>query len=285
MPAVPFVPSSRVGRAGVVLACAAGLFGGTVIGVGNGAASAVVFPTPIPTMPAWEVPWVATPEPLRSSPPPSRHLLLPTPPPTVAATTPAVTTSPPPAPPPPPQVATEVVPEVVLLPPAPQAFDDAAETPAGQVVDIPVLADDTGVGPTVLSRTNPRHGLAVTLTPADGPTVVRYTPGPGFAGVDMFRYTLVDRFGRRARATVRVTVLAPPAQPGRAPRDDDEDATDAVASIARVETARASTARADGEALLWTILGSAVLGVGVLASVACRRGASRNAATGPTSRE
>jgi len=241
------------------------LFAGPVLGTGAARAIGLPTPTPVASLSVEDVfspPPASTPKP----PPPvvasSGPVAVPVPLPSASTVAPA-----------------RPLPPLVPLPPAPQAFDNAADTLAGEVVDIPVLADDTGEGPTVLSRTNPRHGLAVTLTSAEGPTVVRYTPGPGFTGVDLFRYTLVDRFGRRADATVRVTVSAPPTRSAR-PSRDHEDVIGAAAPVARVDAARVSTAGADGEALLWTMVAGAVLGGSVLASVAGRRVAGRHAAHG-----
>jgi RHS repeat-associated protein len=100
-------------------------------------------------------------------------------------------------------------------PPAtPIARDDAAETAAGVVVMIPVLANDhdpQGDPLTVIRIGAPSHGAA--SLNADG--TVAYLPQADYLGGDSFPYTISDgRFGT-ARAIVTVTVTAP--APNRPP--------------------------------------------------------------------
>lgn len=162
-----------------------------------------------------------------------------------------------------------------ILPPVPRAVADRAGTRAGQSVDVPVLAGDSGEGLVVLSYTNPEHGLVLQRDEAD--SVLRYTPGPGFTGRDSFRYTIVDRLGREATASVRIEVVAGPGASGRpvetragklgVHRGVDELRAPSAASAARPRAG----VDPGGGSLLVAFLGSAVLGAGVLAFVAHRR--------------
>ncbi|WP_406285169.1 Ig-like domain-containing protein [Embleya sp. NBC_00896] len=186
-------------------------------------------------------------------------------------------------------------------PPAPRALADAADTLAGESVDVPILTGDMGDGLALLSHTNPEHGLV--LRPDDGPgadPVLRYTPGPGFTGSDVFRYTITDRLGRQATATVRVEVAPAGAGHASAPGSGRIGAyrgVDAlhpprpatapnVGSNTRPRPADSTLAATgtDGWLLLLAYLGAALLGAGVLALVAyrrpARRGIGRRAARG-----
>ena len=90
---------------------------------------------------------------------------------------------------------------------APQAVDDAAETPEDTPVTIAVLANDSdpdGDALTVKEVSAPAHGTAVI---SDAGTVT-YTPEPDFSGSDSFTYTVGDGSGLTAQAAVKVTVLA-----------------------------------------------------------------------------
>jgi hypothetical protein len=90
----------------------------------------------------------------------------------------------------------------------PIAHDDAATTRRGVPVKIPVLGnDETSGAPATLTVTAPGHGAAKISG-----SKVRYTPAPGFAGVDTFRYTVTTANGA-STATVTVRVTAPPASP------------------------------------------------------------------------
>ncbi len=94
---------------------------------------------------------------------------------------------------------------ITVNPPVLNAVDDAATTPARTPVVIPVLANDTGEGLTVIGVTQPANGGAAAN--ADG--AITYTPAANFAGTDSFTYTIRDAFGQTDSATVRVTVVAP----------------------------------------------------------------------------
>ncbi|QEE60348.1 tandem-95 repeat protein [Salinibacterium sp. dk2585] len=85
----------------------------------------------------------------------------------------------------------------------PNAPDDAAVTDAGKAVDIDVLANDGGTGLVVTATGTPTAGGTVTIE-ASG---VRFTPAPGFSGIDTFTYTVTDAAGSTAVAGVTVSVL------------------------------------------------------------------------------
>jgi len=90
----------------------------------------------------------------------------------------------------------------------PAAEDDFATTDEGVPIDIPVLdndIDDDGDILTVTHVDEPANGSAE-INP-DG--TVKYTPNPGFVGVDEpFEYKISDGNGGTASAFVIVTVLA-----------------------------------------------------------------------------
>src|SRR5690606_22334736 len=89
---------------------------------------------------------------------------------------------------------------------APFAGADAATTPQGQPVTIPVLANDAdpdGNGLVVTAVDVPAHGTAEVVSAG---TAVRYAPARDFVGVETFRYTVSDGEGGTSRGTVRVTV-------------------------------------------------------------------------------
>jgi hypothetical protein len=97
-----------------------------------------------------------------------------------------------------------------VLPPL-VAVDDAANTGinlsgVGVPVTIPILSNDSGVGFTRSSFTQPSFG-SVTFT-SSGSAV--YTPDGSKVGNDVFTYTLTDPAGQTATATVRVRVSSPP---------------------------------------------------------------------------
>jgi hypothetical protein len=114
----------------------------------------------------------------------------------------------------------------VELPPAPSAGDVAVSTPAGTPLEFgqdQVIRRTLGTGVTLTSWSQPAHGTVEIL--ADG--TVRYTPDPGFAGDDSFTYTVTDRYGRTATATVTLQVHgdavdAPPATLAFTGRDAGE---------------------------------------------------------------
>ena len=91
----------------------------------------------------------------------------------------------------------------------PVAEPDTATVTTGHSTDIYVTANDSSgyaEGPevTVTLITPPSHGTAT----GDG-YPVRYTPTPGFGGLDSFRYRL-DAPNGSSTATVTITVKAPP---------------------------------------------------------------------------
>ncbi len=97
----------------------------------------------------------------------------------------------------------------------PVAVDDTADVLGTQSVFVPVLANDTnlGDGPIALAAVGaPTVGTAV----IEG-AGIRYTPVRTFGGVASFTYTLVDRDGDLASATVRVAVTAVNSTPVAAP--------------------------------------------------------------------
>jgi|GEM_PF-753643 len=98
--------------------------------------------------------------------------------------------------------------DVLPLPAAPVADDDAYATDAGTPLVVPaatgVLAGDTGTGLTVTSSTTPAQG---TLT-LDEDGALTYTPAtaPDFSGTVTFGYTVTDDAGQTDTATVTITV-------------------------------------------------------------------------------
>ena len=98
------------------------------------------------------------------------------------------------------QVRTGVVDVTVL----PTAVDDAATTTAGRplVLATPgVAGNDLGTDLRVTATGVAEHGAVVVEGGA-----VRYVPADGFSGTDRFGYTVTDRAGGTATATVTVTV-------------------------------------------------------------------------------
>ena len=100
---------------------------------------------------------------------------------------------------------------------APVATDDTATTDAGVPVSVAVVANDTDPDGDPLTVT--AVGLAADGATAieAGGTSVRYTPAPGFAGIDTFGYTVADGHGGTDTGTVTVTVLAAPPTPTPTP--------------------------------------------------------------------
>jgi hypothetical protein len=101
----------------------------------------------------------------------------------------------------------EVTVAVGLQPPV--ANPASATTPQGQPVVLNVLANDSdpqGTALTLAGVTQPANGTAT----VNADSTITYTPDPGFAGTDSFAYTILDADGLAARATVTVTVPAPP---------------------------------------------------------------------------
>lgn len=95
---------------------------------------------------------------------------------------------------------------------APTAVGDAASTPAGQAVQVKVLANDAdrdGDTLTVVAAGPAGHG-AVAVN-KDGS--VTYTPAAGYTGADTFGYSVNDGKGGIAYGTVNVQVTAAPVTP------------------------------------------------------------------------
>ncbi len=93
---------------------------------------------------------------------------------------------------------------VVPVNDAPEAVDDAAETPFDTAIVIPVLANDTDVDGDpleVISATSPDGD--VTINP-DG--TLTFEPTPGFEGEATINYTIADPDGLTDDAVVTVTV-------------------------------------------------------------------------------
>jgi hypothetical protein len=107
----------------------------------------------------------------------------------------------------------------------PNARDDEYETDQNTTLTVNagngVLAnDDSGVGDiAVVDFTEPMAGT-LTLNP-DGS--FEYSPNPGFAGTDIFEYTIENDDGERDTATVTITVNAENEPPSA--RDDEGETT------------------------------------------------------------
>ncbi|MCP5426212.1 MAG: tandem-95 repeat protein [Gammaproteobacteria bacterium] len=99
---------------------------------------------------------------------------------------------------------------VTVIPPAIDAVDDTASTPAGAPVTINVFANDSGTGIAISDASDPAHG-SVTINNGGTDGTITYTPDAGFASPpnDSFTYTIVDAFGQSDTATVTVTVNPP----------------------------------------------------------------------------
>ncbi len=113
----------------------------------------------------------------------------------------------------------------------PVAVDDAATTPIGVPVTIPVLANDSdpdGDPLAITATTPPAFG---TITVSGGSIV--YTPTvAGVTGTDTFTYTISDGRGGTATATVRVTITATANQPPVAVDDAATTATGVPVPVA-----------------------------------------------------
>lgn len=129
----------------------------------------------------------------------------------------------------------------------PQVVNDTATTPRGTPVDIDVLAND---------RTPQGQSLSIATvgTPANGTAVivagqVRYTPNPGFAGVDTFTYTAQNADGVSAPATVTVTVT------NAAPIAVDDSASTSSGTPVSIDVL-ANDSDPEGDALTVTAVGT-----------------------------
>lgn len=84
----------------------------------------------------------------------------------------------------------------------PVANDDTATTPEDTIVEIDVLANDTGTGPlSLIAVSDPEHGAALI-----DDNVIQYFPGENYFGTDTFTYTVENAEARTAQATVTVTI-------------------------------------------------------------------------------
>lgn len=91
---------------------------------------------------------------------------------------------------------------------APHAADDEASTLERTSAEIDVLGNDTddeGDPLAIAAVGRPTAGTAAIV----GGQLVKYEPNPDFSGTDTFTYDVVDGFGGRSTATVRVRVGAP----------------------------------------------------------------------------
>ncbi|MCK5827449.1 tandem-95 repeat protein, partial [Candidatus Bipolaricaulota bacterium] len=125
---------------------------------------------------------------------------------------------------------------------APVAIDDGTTIDEDSSVDLDVLANDSdpdGDDLFIQSVTQPAHGTAV-----NNETSVSYIPGPDFAGEDEFTYTVCDRDGGHATATVYITVL-PINDPPAAQNDGDRTQEDTPITL----DVLANDSDPDGDAL------------------------------------
>lgn len=102
---------------------------------------------------------------------------------------------------------------IVVLPNVdPVAIGDAAPTLSGTPVTVAVLSNDSDgdVGQT-LTVTGTSAGPANGNVVVNGGGTVTYTPNLGFAGTDVFTYSISDGNGGTASATVTITVTKRPA--------------------------------------------------------------------------
>jgi CshA-type fibril repeat protein len=115
----------------------------------------------------------------------------------------------------------------------PEGKDDEAKTAYNTATDIAVLANDpSGAHLTVKTTTDPGHGT-VAIQP-DG--TIRYTPTPGFSGLDTFTYTATDEAGQPVTQTVRVLV---------APAGSDDRATTPLNTAVKIDVLANDPSKAD----------------------------------------
>jgi hypothetical protein len=86
---------------------------------------------------------------------------------------------------------------------SPVAVDDSAEVKSGSTVLVDVLANDTDEDGDTLSITGFTQGSKGTAT-QEGDSI-RYTPNPGFIGMDEFMYEISD--GNGGTSSARVTII------------------------------------------------------------------------------
>jgi hypothetical protein len=106
---------------------------------------------------------------------------------------------------------------VVARPNAPPvARPDVAQLTAGEDVSVAVLANDNdpdGDALALLGIDAPGHGTIQ----VEAGQAIRYTPQPGFSGIDSFTYTVGDGRGGVSMATVTVSVMSANTPPVTAP--------------------------------------------------------------------
>jgi hypothetical protein len=86
----------------------------------------------------------------------------------------------------------------------PQAIEDLVAGPAGQSLEIDVLANDLNLGDepiTITVGVEPSQGSIEIL---EG--MIRYMPGTGFVGEDLFEYVITDLDGETSWAVVGITI-------------------------------------------------------------------------------
>jgi hypothetical protein len=112
-------------------------------------------------------------------------------------------------------VISNIAPVTVRVNRPPVAVDDSVKTITETPIDINVLANDTdsdsggGLDVTSVTIVSPPSNGVVSVNPTTG--VVTYTPNAGFAGNDLFTYTVEDNDGAVSNvAQVSVFVNAPP---------------------------------------------------------------------------
>lgn len=89
----------------------------------------------------------------------------------------------------------------------PQAAGESVEVWSGQVVDIDVLSNDTGLGDTPLTITAVESSRGV--TPDVSGNVIQYSAPSGESGSDSFTYEVRDADGETASAVVTIVILDP----------------------------------------------------------------------------
>lgn len=143
-----------------------------------------------------------------------------------------------------------VKPETQL--PYPVAIDDEALVRAGDVVKIPVLANDdspSGV-PLELDGIADQSGLADKGTVEVSEDQVRFLASPGASGDASFTYGVTDDSGRRATATVTVRIV-PEADTNDPPRPDNGEARAVAGTTIRIPIVT-SDIDPDGDSVLLT---------------------------------
>jgi len=81
------------------------------------------------------------------------------------------------------------------------ANEDAATTPAGQSITLDVMANDTGTGISIHELNDPANGTAIV---SNGKVV--YTPDAGYAGTEVFWYSIKDVTGAVYGTKITMTV-------------------------------------------------------------------------------